>query len=106
MLHVDNLSVKWSTKQIPFTNPNSSNIVVPKRVITICEIFSGEDHIATTSGTATNHIMDQYDKDTGRKKSLRNALHKDGVTVFDKNQRKSIWESYANMTATPRWVTK
>ena len=43
---------------------------------------------------------DEYNKDLGRKLSLTRALKHAGIS---KENRAKIWDTYRNLTLTPRW---
>jgi hypothetical protein len=70
----------------------------PGKTTTVCTIAKGNSYAI---GTANRSSKDSFEKNTGRKISLANAM--DQMPTLSKKQRKNVWEAYRNMTKTPRW---
>ena len=67
--------------------------------ITTCKIFeSCEDAEETFTGWAECSTKDRYNKEVGRKVSLKRALWN---AHFEYEERKKIWEAYFARLATP-----
>lgn len=63
--------------------------------VTICTIFNTEIgwNVKFSEGIATLHPNDKYNKNIGRKVSLREALR----PVKEKNRRLNFWAAYKRM---------
>jgi hypothetical protein len=67
-------------------------------IVTYCDIYEGDILIST--GDARCNPSDHFCRNNGRKLSLARALKQANIP---KEERKSIWTMYRNMTVKKRW---
>lgn len=94
-MKVGEYRVKWTYKK---AKPNS------KVITTVCIIFNKTGEIISTGFTLKTK-NDEFNKDTGRRLSLKRALE-ERKEIFSKYKRGEFWEEYRLMTKAPRWILK
>lgn len=83
-----NLRIRWNYLK------NKKNV----RIGTRCILQNDFEEVV---GVSLCHKNDTFDKEIGRKLSLKRALE-EAVTV-SKAERTQIWENYRHSTKDPRW---
>jgi len=72
---------------------------------TVCVLESYDGAIIARADVTASH-KDKYNKETGRRKSLKKLLLKVFPGENHYQFRAAIWEKYRTLTKIPRWKTK
>jgi hypothetical protein len=98
-MKVDNLYVTWKYFDREFTN--SKGVTSIRRGV-ICHIEDEtvEDMAFIRSGLALCSPNDNFNKEIGRKISLKKAM-----ATYNKEIRTKLWEEFRTMTKVAKWKT-
>lgn len=95
-----------NNQAISFRYETVENRRVPRRVV-VCElvdVYLSSGKIKTNvvfEGRSICHPSDRFNKETGRKRALADALKNSG---FNYDQRKVVWEAYFNRANASQFV--